>query len=125
MSEPEELAQVDEVARTQRALADALLSRDARGAMEATANDDTASRRLRGEIGAASADGVRITELLVAKLRFERLLQGSREAGAWFQRDPAAFAASFREYHTTVAPRADGPVQEAAAFARWRDERGD
>jgi len=68
----------------------------------------------------ADADGVRISALLVARLRFERLLRGSPDAEAWFDRDPADFARAFRRYHAAVAPRAFFPVGEAALFAAWR-----
>jgi hypothetical protein len=67
------------------------------------------------------ADGVRMTALLIARLRFERLLRGSPEAEASFDRDPAAFAESFARYHADVPPRAFFPADEAALFDAWRD----
>jgi hypothetical protein len=69
------------------------------------------------------ADGVRMTALLVARLRFERLMRGSPEAEASFDRDPAAFARDFRRYHREVPPRAFFPVDEAALFRAWRDRQ--
>jgi hypothetical protein len=68
----------------------------------------------------ADGDGVRMTALLVAKLRFERLLRGAPEAEAWFDRDPADFARAFRRYHAEVPPSAFFPGEEARLFARWR-----
>ena len=65
----------------------------------------------------ADADGVRLAALLVARLRFERLLRGAPAAGAWFARDPAGFARFFRRYHAAVPPRAFFPADEAALFA--------
>jgi hypothetical protein len=67
------------------------------------------------------ADGVRMTALIVARLRFERLLRGSPEAEASFDRDPAAFAETFRRYHADVPPSAFFPAEEAALFDAWRD----
>ena len=67
------------------------------------------------------ADGVRMTALIVARLRFERLLRGSPEAEASFERDPAAFAESFQRYHAEVPPRAFFPADEAALWDAWRD----
>ena len=67
------------------------------------------------------ADGVRMTALIVARLRFERLLRGSPEAEASFDRDPAAFAESFARYHAEVEPRAFFPADEAALYDAWRD----
>jgi hypothetical protein len=68
----------------------------------------------------ADADGVRMTALIVAKLRFERLMRGSPEAEAWFERDPAGFTRAFSRYHAEVPPRAFFPVDEAALFRAWR-----
>lgn len=67
------------------------------------------------------ADGVRMTALIVARLRFERLLRGSPEAEASFDRDAAAFAETFGRYHADVPPRAFFPADEAALFDAWRD----
>jgi hypothetical protein len=71
----------------------------------------------------ADADGVRVTVLLVARLRFERLLRGSADAEAWFDRDPAGFARAFRRYHAEVPPRAFFPADEARRFDAWRRRR--
>ncbi|MDB4969254.1 MAG: hypothetical protein JWN44_4943 [Myxococcales bacterium] len=68
----------------------------------------------------ADADGVRMSALLVARLRFERLVRGSPAAEAWFDRDPADFARAFRRYHAEVAPRAFFPAGEAELFETWR-----
>jgi hypothetical protein len=62
------------------------------------------------------ADGVRLTALLVAKLRFERVLRGSSAAEAWFDSDPDGFTEAFRRYHAQVAPVAYGPAAEAEQF---------
>jgi hypothetical protein len=72
---------------------------------------------------AVDADGVRMSALLVARLRFERLMRGSPEAEASFDRDPAAFARDFHRYHREVPPRAFFPVDEAALFRAWRDRQ--
>ena len=67
------------------------------------------------------ADGVRMTALIVARLRFERLLRGSPEAEASFDRDPAVFAETFARYHADAPPAAFFPADEAALFDAWRD----
>jgi len=64
-------------------------------------------------------DGVRLSALLVARLRFERLLHGSARAGEWFKRDSASFAEAFRRYHAAVPPTAADPPGEAALFDAW------
>jgi len=68
---------------------------------------------------AASADGMRLTRLLVEKLRLERLLRGDPELAAAFVRDQAAFVARFRRYCDQVEPTAVFPSEEAAAFAAF------
>ena len=60
-----------------------------------------------------------MTALLVARLRFERLLQGSELAATWFDQDPESFTAAFRTYHRQVPLRAFFPREEARTFARW------
>ena len=108
----------------ERLLADAFQSPDPRAALAAAARDRALPSDLRARLAGAAPDGVRIAGLLVAKLRFERLIHGSGEAGAWFDRDPAAFARAFRRYHEEVPPVAQGPLQEAHAFAAWCDRHG-
>jgi hypothetical protein len=96
------------LAEYERRMAAAMRARDPVAAVRAIAPE-------------ACADGVRMTALLVARLRFERLMRGSPEAEASFERDPAAFAKDFRRYHAAVPPRAFFPVDEAALFRAWRD----
>lgn len=80
---------------------------------------------LRRGLAAACVDGVRVAALLVAKLRFERLLRGSAEIDAAFERDPRRFTAVFRRYHLEVPLTAFDPLAEVRSFARWqRRERG-
>jgi len=96
------------LAEYERRVAAAMRARDPVAAMRAIYPD-------------VDADGVRMTALIVARLRFERLLRGSPEAEASFDRDPAAFADSFARYHAEVPPRAFFPADEAALYDAWRD----
>jgi len=96
------------LAEYERRVAAAMRARDPVAAMRAIYPD-------------VDADGVRMTALIVARLRFERLLRGSPEAEASFDRDPAAFADSFARYHAEVPPRAIFPADEAALYDAWRD----
>ena len=79
---------------------------------------------LRERVASISGDGFRLSALLVARLRFERLVQGSDEASAWFDRDPAGFAAAFRRYHASVPASALFPADEAELFCRWCEGAG-
>jgi hypothetical protein len=98
----------DAIAHQQALLAEALLAADPVGFL-----------RAHPEAPAVDADGLRIAALLVAKLRFQRLLNASRAANEWWRRDEAGFAHAFRSYHQTVPPRALDPWGEAEQFAAW------
>jgi hypothetical protein len=101
----------------------ALRAEDPVGALRALAKDRRIAADVRRRLGGADADGVRLTALLVAKLRFERLLNGSREAADWFRRDPAAFTRVFGRYHRAVPQTAFFPKAEARAFDAWLRRR--
>jgi uncharacterized protein len=73
--------------------------------------------RQAAERALADPEGLRVTRLLIAQLRFSRLLNGSPEASTAFEVDPAGFTARFRAYHQAVRPTAYDPAAEAAAFA--------
>jgi uncharacterized protein (UPF0276 family) len=75
---------------------------------------------LRRRLAQADVDGVVLSSLLVARLRFERLLRGSPAAEAWFDEDAPGFAAAFKRYHTEVPPTAFFPPDEADLFESWR-----
>ena len=62
------------------------------------------------------AAGARTAGLLIAKLRFERLMNGDNDVVAAFDSDPAAFVARFRAYHRATPPTAWNPVDEARLF---------
>ncbi len=79
---------------------------------------------LRERVASISGEGFRLSALLVARLRFERLVQGSDDASLWFDRDPAGFAAVFRRYHASVPASALFPADEGALFRRWCDLNG-
>ncbi len=64
-------------------------------------------------------DGLRMAALLVARLRFERLMHGSARAGEWFESDPRAFTQAFKRYHASVPPLSTFPLDEARAFEAW------
>jgi hypothetical protein len=67
----------------------------------------------------ADEDGIRLAALLVARLRFERLMQGSQHASDFFEQDPEGFAAAFRAYHQAVRPTECFPMGEARLWSEW------
>jgi hypothetical protein len=74
---------------------------------------------LRDAVAAIDRVGLQIAVLLVAKLRFERLMNGSSRANAWWERDAADFTAAFRRYCADVPPTGSDPWAEAAQFEAW------
>lgn len=103
----------DDHVRYERALASVLLAADPIAARAALASAD------RALLSALKDDGLRVSALLVARLRFERLRHGSRAAAEWFERDPREFTRAFKRYHTSVPPTACFPPEEARAFVAW------
>jgi hypothetical protein len=109
--------------RFQRALARAIVAPDPVAAMRRIARDRRHPIALRRALHRVDVAGVEMAALLVARLRFERLLRGSPEAEDWFEADAAGFAAAFRRYHGEVPPTAFFPAGEAMAFRDWRARR--
>ncbi len=71
----------------------------------------------RGLLESIGEDGLRLTGLILQKLRFERICRGNPEISAWFDRDPGAFLEAFREYSKSVPPRYYFPEEETSAFS--------
>lgn len=111
-------------AEVERILARAMRAADPVRSLRRAAQNRALPARVRAALSSADEDGVRMAALLVAKLRFERLLRGSGDTEAWFDRDPAAFTSVFRRYHREVALKAFFPPDEAALFRRWLIRRG-
>jgi hypothetical protein len=78
----------------------------------------------RAWLAGLDADGLRLTRLLVHKLRFERLLRGAPALRAAFAADPEGTAARWEAYAAAVPPAAVLPAEEAALFARWSEAPG-
>jgi hypothetical protein len=109
----------EDLARFEARVADALTASDPAAAFDALATDAALPARLRGLAARADRDGVRLAGMLVAKLRFERIVRGSMRLARWFDGDPAGFTAAFRRYHHAVPPTASHPAGEAAALEAW------
>lgn len=117
-------AETRELAALERRLAAALRAHDPAAAFAAAAEDPALSPALRRQVAGVHGDGLRLAARLVTRLRFERLVQGSAEASAWFEDDPRSFVAAFRRYHAEVPATAVFPADEALLFAAWCAERG-
>ncbi len=111
-----------EYAAFERTVARALRAADPAAALRTASDDATLPDDLRAALRRAAPDGVRLAALLVARLRFERLMRGSDRAAARFERDPRGFADAFRRYHAEVAPTAFLPRDEAGLFEEWWSE---
>lgn len=108
---------MDDLRRFERLVADALTAPDPVAALRAAAAD--LPPELRDAVAAADPDGVRMTALIVARLRFERLMHGCPRAIEWFERDPEDFTAAFKRYHAAVPPTAHDPRGENRLFEAW------
>jgi hypothetical protein len=103
----------------QRLLAQALLADDAVAAVAALGENHRLSRVLRSAAQQAVPDGVRVSALLVAKLRFERLMRGDARLRAWFEQSPKVFVETFHRYHAEESPICSFPRAEAQHFGEW------
>lgn len=103
-------------AQLETLLAQALRAADPVAVLAQAAADKKTPAALRSALRACDPDGVRLTALLIAKLRFERLLRASDEAAWLFERDPAGLSDLFRRYHQAVPPTAFFPPEEARLF---------
>ncbi len=110
----------DALLRLETLLADALTAADPAAALRDAVE---LPPELRQAVERIDVDGLRVAALLVAKLRFQRLLNGSERAGEWFARDARGFTDAFRRYHDAVPPTAGDPWGEASAFERWVETR--
>ncbi|MFN0009601.1 MAG: hypothetical protein ACKVXR_17025 [Planctomycetota bacterium] len=108
-----------ELERYEENLARVLLAEDPWKELQAAIADPATPASVRESLGQVDEDGLRISGLLVAKLRFERLMNGSRHAAEWFERDPGEFTETFRRYHAAVAPTEVFPSREARQFEAW------
>ena len=106
----------------QQLLLEALLSEDPaealrRGLEMATDLSDEERMWLRE----MDADGLRMTGLLVKKLRFERLTRADAEMAALFSQDPREFVRRFHDYTSAEPPTSYFPNQEAEQYRAWQD----
>ncbi|MCC6877351.1 MAG: hypothetical protein IT378_23800 [Sandaracinaceae bacterium] len=104
--------------------ADALRAEDPVEALWQASLRPELSAELRAAMQSVDPDGLRMTALLVAKLRFERLIRGSAEADAFWGARPAELTVVFRRYHHEVPMTAFFPPDEAACFAAWCERNG-
>src|SRR5262245_56736954 len=66
------------------------------------------------------ADGLRLTGLLVRKLRFERLTRADPRLASLFFERPEEFMSLFASYTEEVPPTAYLPASEGELFRRWQ-----
>ncbi|MCO4744645.1 MAG: DUF692 family protein [Proteobacteria bacterium] len=67
----------------------------------------------------ADADGLRLSAMLIAKLRFERILNGVEGIDAALDTDAQGFTRRFSSYHRNSPATAVFPWEEAALFKAW------
>jgi hypothetical protein len=109
----------------QRVLLRALLSEDPAAELRLQLREATdLTPGERESLGRIDGDGLRLTQLLVKKLRFERLMEAVPELADLFTRDPQEFVRQFDAFTSAVPPEGYLPDQEAELYRRWRAEKG-
>ncbi|MCU0864333.1 MAG: hypothetical protein MUC36_11100 [Planctomycetes bacterium] len=105
----------------QRVLVQALRTPDPRGWLQAYVlqPDCTLSATERTMVAALPDDGLRLTRLIVRKLRMQRLLQADGDANRLCTQEPARFAKQFAAYDAAVPLQSIFPSDEAKAFRSW------
>lgn len=111
------------LAAYERLFARAFASRDPAAVLRAAREDPSLPRELSHMLASVDETGVRLSGLIVTRVRFERLLNGSQRALRWFEDDPRGFAAAFKRYQDEVEPTAAFPPDEARAFDAWLERR--
>ncbi|MGK0203790.1 MAG: hypothetical protein ACI89X_003025 [Planctomycetota bacterium] len=108
------------LSRIQELLVMCLRESDPRAFLQATVpSDSDLTDEERGWLLAVDEDGLRLTRMLIRKLRLQRIVRGDAEASAYMARDPAGFAACFARYDQEVAWTCVFPREEAQAFRRY------
>ena len=74
---------------------------------------------MRSVLETIDPDGLRLTALLIRKLRFERIVRGDPDLAAWFEDDPPGFTRVFRDYLASQPPDRVFPEEEAERFRRF------
>ena len=111
-----------ELAQLEKVVATALCSADPAAALRTAQEDPALPAAIRTALAHANTDGFAISALLIARLRFERLMQGCPLAIHWYASNAEEFTAAFKRYHTSTPSRFLMPSEEAATFERWFGE---
>ena len=110
------------LARLQELLVRASCAEDPAASLARARDDRALTESERSWLEGVDLDGVRLTGLLVKKLRFESILRGDPELRRRFERDAAAFVHSFEAYLRAEPRRAVFPAEEAARFSEFLGE---
>jgi len=114
---------VSELEHVERLLAEAFTQRDPLTWLREREGD--LPEAIASVLPGISDDGARIASILVARLRFERLVQGSRIAGEWYDTDARAFTLAFKRYHAEVPSEVLFPKDEARLYEAWLERQDD
>lgn len=74
----------------------------------------------RSALGRLDAEGLRLSHLLLYKIRFEQLLRGHHGVAELFARDPDEFMRLFRAYTAAVPSTSFLTDEEGQRFEDWR-----
>ena len=105
--------------RFEEAVAAAFRNADPTAAFRAIENDVELPASLREAARTPQSRGIEISALLIIRLRFERLIQTSSRASAWYDSQPREFTQTFRDYHRSVPSSTEFGMREARDFDTW------
>lgn len=108
------------LSRVQELLVSALREPDPRACLQAVAaKDPDLSEQERAWLLAIDEDGLRLTRMLIRKLRMQRIVRGDPAAAELLAQDPERFAACFARYDQEQPWTHVFPRDEARAFRRY------
>lgn len=108
------------LSRLQELLLLALREPDPRAYLQTVAASDAGlSDSERACLLAIEDDGLRLTRMLIRKLRMQRIVRGDPDAAALLAEDPERFAACFARYDQEQPWTHVFPRDEARAFRRY------
>lgn len=74
----------------------------------------------RDALARLDAEGLRLSHILIFKIRFEQLLRGHKEMARLFATDPQEFMRLFRAYTAAVPSASFLTDEEGQRFEEWR-----
>jgi hypothetical protein len=76
------------------------------------------------ELEKLTEDGIHLSQLLIQKLRFEKICWGAPEIEEWYQNNPDLFTNAFQSYSDEVPHKEWMPTKERENFIAYCRQKG-